>query len=270
MAFIRRIARLTLTILITVGMVLGSLETLVGRYPMRLYRRLRWAQRWFRWLVRVWGLRVEGSGSIPPEGQGGIMVANHRSYLDVVALFLQRPLIFVAKAEIRRWPVIGPLAQYVGVIFIERDNPASLRRQIEIIRRRIDHGFWICFFPEGRITTGMELGPFRRGLLGLAQMIRRPIHPVVLYYPDRRLEWGGPESLPRHLWRWLGRPSVKIRVRWLEPLNTDAGVTGKVDALVAELYTRMNEAYRQLSQMGNEAVHPAGENTGGLTRRSEG
>ncbi len=100
-------------------------------------------------------------------------------------------------------------------------------------------------------------------------MIRRPIHPVVLYYPDRLLEWGGPESLLRHLWRWLGRPSVEIRVRWLEPLNADAGGSGKVDVLVEKLYNRMNEVYRQFLQSATEEKHPIGEDTNGLTRRTE-
>lgn len=242
---IRQVIRCLVTLLGTMVYLFLSFESLFGQFPERLHRRLRWAQRWFRFLLRVWGVRVIWHGTSPEREEGGILIANHRSYLDVVILFSRFPLIFVAKQEIKNWPVVGLLARYAGTIFIDRENPGTIRKQIRIIQKRIDQQFWLCFFPEGQIVTGPKLGPFRRGLLGFATMVRRPMWPVVLFYPDDKLEWGTDESLPSHLWKLWGRSDSVVHVQWL-PKYHNHGSKVALDESIKNLQEEMERHYQNL------------------------
>ena len=79
--------------------------------------RAQWLSRWSRRLLRVLAVRVAGLG-LPP--QCGLLVSNHLGYLDVLVLAAVQPCVFVAKAEVRHWPVLGVLARLAGTRFVRR------------------------------------------------------------------------------------------------------------------------------------------------------
>jgi 1-acyl-sn-glycerol-3-phosphate acyltransferase len=237
---VRVVWRTAATILWT-GLALGaSLGTLVG--PHRLRRRARWAQRWFRGLLRLWGVRPVSEGDPPPATAPGIVVSNHLSYLDVCVLGSTVPCVFAAKAEIRRWPFIGFLARYAGTVFVQRGNALTIRRQVEALRSRTQAGLWVVFFPEGRISDQDGLLPFRRGLFALAQSTQLPVYPVVLRYtPLADVHWATGEALHRHAWRWFRRPFVTVHIRWLPPVRLEV-----LPGAIAHLRATMQKAYEAL------------------------
>lgn len=102
--------------LVLAGVVLSPLGGLVPAGPVR---------RWCRWIVRAAGVHVRITGTAPPAG-GLLLVANHISWLDIPLLAAVRPARMLAKAEIRRWPVAGPLVAGGGVLFIDRDRLRAL------------------------------------------------------------------------------------------------------------------------------------------------
>ncbi|NBP35178.1 MAG: 1-acyl-sn-glycerol-3-phosphate acyltransferase [Betaproteobacteria bacterium] len=129
---------------------------------------------WSRQMLKACGLdfRVEASpeGLLEPQ-PGELVVMNHISFIDILALDALRPVHFIAKSEIRAWPVIGTLCQRTGTIFIERGKRAELSQ-----------GEVVSFFPEGTTSDGRQLLPFHANLFEAAVRAAAPVRPVVISY----------------------------------------------------------------------------------------
>ncbi|MGV9942674.1 lysophospholipid acyltransferase family protein [Streptomyces sp. NPDC003401] len=189
--------------LVAVGALLLAGTALLpvgGRVPAGLVRR------WAGAVVRAAGVRVRFSGAAVPDG-GLLLVANHISWLDVPLLAMVRPARMVAKAEIRRWPVAGPLAARGGVLFIDRDRLRGLPDTVAGIAGLLRSGAAVGVFPEGSTWCGRAQGTFRRAVFQAALDAGVPVQPVRIRY---RLTGGAPttvpafvgeDSLPASLWR---------------------------------------------------------------------
>ena len=134
----------------------GALLALAPRLRARLFR---W---WARGLLRLLDIQVEVRGPLPPPGVA--LVANHLSYLDVVVLGSLVDATFVAKADVARWPGLGPLAARVGTIFLDRTRKRDLLRVIPRVEARLRAGETVVFFPEGTSSAGRELLRFHPSL----------------------------------------------------------------------------------------------------------
>jgi 1-acyl-sn-glycerol-3-phosphate acyltransferase len=121
-----------------------------------------WLQRICRRLVRLLGIHASYRGEV---AESGVLVFNHVSYLDVVVLAARHPLLFVAKKELRSWPVIGWLVARAGTIFIDRTRRADVARVCALMTEAITEGVRVCIFPEGTSGDGSRVLPFRTSLL---------------------------------------------------------------------------------------------------------
>ena len=90
---------------------------------------------------------------------GALIVSNHRSYVDIVALGGLVEACFIAKAEIQHWPVLGPTFRISSTIFVDRGNPDSGRHVREQVSERLARGLSVINFAEG--TTHGGTGPIR-------------------------------------------------------------------------------------------------------------
>jgi len=115
----------------------------------------------FRTALVVLGIRFHRHGR--PMAQPGGVVSNHASWLDIVAHNAAQPVYFVSKAEVGRWPVIGPLARAVGTVFIRRD-PRDAAAQKQQFEARLKAGHRLLFFPEGTSSDGLQVLPFKSTL----------------------------------------------------------------------------------------------------------
>ena len=140
-------------------------------------------QRWSTGVMRSLGVEVRASGATAAEG---MLVANHISWLDVIAIASVRPAVFVAKDDIRRWPFFGRLAEGTGTIFIARRRPRDLLRVNALIACRLRDRESVVVFPEGTTTDGSTLLPFRGALLQPAVNAGVDVHPVAISYRDRQ------------------------------------------------------------------------------------
>jgi 1-acyl-sn-glycerol-3-phosphate acyltransferase len=109
------------------------------------------------------GGKVSVSGT-PPRAPF-FLVSNHLSYVDVMVLASQAPCLFVAKAEIARWPFFGLLARAANTIFIDRDNRRDIPALLDRIEREMRSGVGVVVFPEATSSTGAAVLPFRPALL---------------------------------------------------------------------------------------------------------
>ncbi|MEM7241392.1 MAG: lysophospholipid acyltransferase family protein [Pseudomonadota bacterium] len=107
-----------------------------------------------RFEIRVTGDAINGAGFI---------AANHSSWLDIYVVNGSCTAYFVAKSEVRTWPMIGLFARAVGTSFVERRS-VKVRRQKNALVNRIANGECLLIFPEGTSTDGRRVLPFRSSL----------------------------------------------------------------------------------------------------------
>jgi lyso-ornithine lipid O-acyltransferase len=171
-----------------------------------------------RELCRVHGFELRVDGILPDEP--AVLVANHVSYVDPVALAALAPCTVVAKGEVRGWPILGGSASTLGVLFVERGCALSGARVLRQSWRALDAGASVLGFPEGTTTRGDDVLPFKRGLFGLALLARVPIIPIAIHYESPELRWVGDSWFLPHYLRTAMRPSSRIRIRVGAPLSS--------------------------------------------------
>ncbi len=223
MRLIRKLVRL-LMLLVTTGVGFVCLwAALVLLLPVPHWRR---AGRnavfrvWSRGCLRLLGgrLRVEGTPPTAPF----FLVTNHLSYVDILALAACADAYFIAKLEIRAWPLFGVLCRAVGTIFVDREVRRDVLRENLLIAEVLAAGYGVVLFPEGTSTQGYEVARFRSSLLDFPARNSVPVHVAALTYTAAPGEvpanlsicwWGDAPFFP-HSARLLGVRSFEVVVRF--------------------------------------------------------
>ncbi|MCA9901510.1 MAG: 1-acyl-sn-glycerol-3-phosphate acyltransferase, partial [Anaerolineales bacterium] len=123
---------------------------------------LRLAQLMVRLILWILNVRVNCEEKEKIVGFDGFFFPNHVSYLEVLALYGVMPTRFLAKAEIKGWPVVGPIATAVGCVYVQRGDKES-RQEARQALTQVETFPPITIFPEGKRGPGHELLPFRYG-----------------------------------------------------------------------------------------------------------
>ncbi|MFZ6752571.1 lysophospholipid acyltransferase family protein [Undibacterium sp. Dicai25W] len=113
-----------------------------------------------------------------------VIVSNHVSWLDIFVINTLHPCHFVAKSDIRNWPLIGFLCEKAGTIFLARGKQREVRRIYEGLVHQIADGKRIAFFPEGTTSAQGKLLPFHANLFEAAIEAKVPVQPFVVRYVD--------------------------------------------------------------------------------------
>ena len=142
--------------------------------------RERIVRRWSARLLRICGVRVAAGDT--PRLAHGLVVANHVSWLDIFLINAACPCRFVAKAEIRSWPVLGWLAARARTVFIARGNRRDLRHIFQGLVAALAAGERVALFPEGTTASQGALLTFHANLFEAALDAHVPVQPVALAY----------------------------------------------------------------------------------------
>lgn len=184
-------------------------------------------RRWSRTLLGICNTRVEQPpGSVPPLPHA-MVVANHVSWLDIFVIHSLHPCHFVAKAEIRSWPMLGWLAEMAGTIFIARGNRRELRLLFTSLIDKLKAGQRVAFFPEGTTAAQGGLLPFHPNLFEAAIDAKVPVQPLAVSYvdgegrPHPAVDFIGDMSFAQSLMLILNGPPVRARLAFLAPLATE-------------------------------------------------
>ena len=185
--------------------------------------------------MRLLGLRVTLTGSPVPNGPA-LLVANHISYFDIVALNSVTPLTFVAKAEVAGWPVFGWLATLARTAYVRRVAGDAKTQQGPLLAR-LQAGDRLVIFAEGTSSDGSTVLPFKSSLLALAEQMRSNtafvVQPVTVQYdrladgtvidgPLRGLYgWYGDAEFGRHLKRAFGLTGAHLRITFHPPIRAE-------------------------------------------------
>lgn len=153
------------------------------RFP-RLSRndRLRAIQSWSARVLTI--LRIEVQTTTPPTEHAphALWVANHVSWLDILVIQSLQPCIFVAKREVKHWPLVGALAQACGVIFVDRSSASAAKEMVNDVATALQRGYCVAGFPEGTSSEGLQVQLFHANLFEAALFMDTPVQPLALRY----------------------------------------------------------------------------------------
>lgn len=166
--------------------------------------------RWSRRNLKALGVDLHVKGT--PPTQPVLFLPNHRSYLDTVFFPLYQMVVFVAKIEVSRWPLIGYATGAVRTIFVDRNDPQSRRNTREEIKQRLAENLSVVVFPEGTTARSPEVKPFRPGMFFVAAEGDIPVMPVAIEYADPDDAFVGDATFLPHFLRTFGKPYTQLYV----------------------------------------------------------
>jgi 1-acyl-sn-glycerol-3-phosphate acyltransferase len=185
----------------------------------------------------------------------GMLVANHISFLDVFVINAWLPTAFVAKNEIRHWPVLGWLSNKTDTIFLQRGSRRAAHAASDEILQYLGENRIVAFFPEGTTSTGDTVLPFHSALFQSAIDAACPVTPVALQYldaisgqPSHAADFIGEDSLLACLWSIVTSPKLIARLEPLVALNTAIENTDKMDRRHLAAHAHRTIAHHLLSQ----------------------
>lgn len=209
------------------GLLVVLLAAVAGVPVLRGGVRQRWLRACARGALRAAGVRlvvVDRAGSGRPGG-GALLVANHLSWIDVLALYATGPVRMQAKCEVAAWPVIGPLAARTGALFVDRTGLRALPGTVAGTADALRAGAVVGVFPEGTTWCGSAAGPFRRAPFQAAIDAGVPVRPVAFVVcgrdgaPTGAGAFVGDQTLWDSLRRVLRTPGLTCRMTLLPGLD---------------------------------------------------
>ena len=234
MTRILSLARLFAAALVLLSMALATVvASLFPNRALRSRAARRIVKSGCRSLLGALGVARAPRGPAPRAGT--LLVANHLSWLDIPLALASWRCTFVAKREVRRWPLVGTLAEAIGVIFIDRSRSRDLLRVIPLVEAALRDGTSVMLFPEGTTTDARTIGPFRSGLFQAAVNAKAAVTPVAFSAAAAHADF---DALC-----WVGEETLLVNLVRVASLR-DARVTMHVGGPLADLGERKALARR--------------------------
>jgi len=226
-----------------VGVVILNYFLTAARAPKDQQRlaRAAWLSRSSRRHLKIFGYSASVSGDVPTRG---LLITNHLSYLDVLTISAVTPAVFVAKSEIRGWPLFGWFAAIAGTVFVNRARRTHVGEVNREIEAALAAGALVVIFAEGTSSNGETILPFRTSLLEPAARGNHEIAVGWLHYEvpggnaGRDVCYWGDHSFLPHVLNLLGQKAIRTTVRFakFQRITEDRKVlAGQLHDAVAEL-----------------------------------
>ncbi len=254
------IASIRLVLVITVVLAVTVIASPVQALLLKISRGVASsvAVAWHRFTLWMFGIKVQIFGE-PCDEHPLLLVANHTSWEDILVLGSVRPLSFIAKADMKYWPVLGQLAMLQRTIFVEREQRRKVGVQATEIADRLNDGDIIVLFAEGTTSDGNKILPFNSSLIGAAQRAidnsdksSVAIQPVAIVYTKMHglalgrvfrpeAAWPGDVGLAGHLLNIVKQGALDVELHFGEPIPFDASsnrklVTRQVETQVRRMF----------------------------------
>ncbi|HEX5310423.1 lysophospholipid acyltransferase family protein [Aquabacterium sp.] len=204
------------------GHILRGLLIVYWRMPgVDERQRMALTQDWAARLLAAMGIELVVHGT--PHAGAKLVVANHISWLDIMAIDAVVPARFVSKAEVGRWPLVGKLVTAAGTLYLQRERRRDAMRVLGLMSQALQQGSTVAVFPEGTTGSGHGVLPFHANLLQAAIDAKVPIQPVSLRYSDisesisSRAAYVGDTTLLQSLWWVVSSRGMTVHVTILAP-----------------------------------------------------
>jgi 1-acyl-sn-glycerol-3-phosphate acyltransferase len=201
----------------------GYLTVLIIFPHLSLHQKQQRIRHWALDLLAKLAIELVVHGKPPAHGPV-VLAANHISWLDIILLQATSTCRFVAKSEVRQWPVIGTLANAVNTLFIERASPRDAMRVVHQMVTQLRAGDVLAIFPEGTTSNGVNLLTFHSNLFQAPITANVPMQPVALQFLDRSSGqrslapcYIDDDSLLGSIWRTLNAPHLGAVVTFGDP-----------------------------------------------------
>jgi 1-acyl-sn-glycerol-3-phosphate acyltransferase len=190
--------------------------------------RVRMFQRWSRAFASIIGVRIRVDGS--PPRPPFLLVSNHLGYIDVITFGAVIEAVFVSRADVAVWPLLGRLARFVNTLFVDRARAADIPRVMAGIESTLADGVGVVLFPEGTSTSGDGVRPFKPPLLEFPVRAGCEVWAAAVRYetpdgeppPSQAVCWWGDMTFVDHFYRMLLLPGFDARVAFHpHPLRAD-------------------------------------------------
>lgn len=207
------------------------------------HRLIRW---WCSRVLHILNVTVLSSGRVPnptDHSQGRMYVANHISWVDILAMMSVMSIRFIAKSEIRSWPVFGYLASSANVLFIDRSKRQEAKRMQGISVDSLNNGEQLCFFPEGTTTDGTHILPFKGSIIQAAIDAKAILQPVGIFYPNPDqsanidMAFAGDTTMIESMSTILQRKASVVTLHYFEPIDLKSQPDIDRRALTQQAYT---------------------------------
>ena len=194
--------------------------------------RAAWLHRCCQRTLRIMQVHVAVRGPLP---EGGLIVANHLSYLDIVALSAALPCVFVSKMEVADWPLFGVFAKRSGTLFLDRARRGAVSGVATQMREVLATGVPVILFPEGTSTNGDEVIPFKTSLFEPVAKLGCPMTAAAITYASEHgsvrdeIHWWGPAPLAPHLLKVFVNRRIDVTIRFgaMRPRTGDRKVIAR-------------------------------------------
>ena len=205
------------------GVIIASAILPLASKPLKR-RIIKW---WSSHLLIAFNIRVVSHGHIPQvkdQLNTTMFVANHISWTDIHALNSLIALRFVAKSEIRSWPVIGYLTYKANALFIDRAKRQDAARIVDTAANSLASGDNLCFFPEGTTTDGTVMKRFKSSLIQAAIQSNATIRPVAIRYPTPSgganigVAYAGETTMHQSMLSILSQKHPVVELHFLAPI----------------------------------------------------
>ena len=192
-------------------------------------RKLRAIQLWSLRVLASCGLSLRTFGSLPQEGRGQMMVCNHISWLDIMAINGAFPGRFIAKDDVKKWPAVGYLATQAQTVYVaRRKGTGQNSSKIRHVAQALENGDTVTLFPEGTSTEGRSILPFKTSFFQAASEAGVPLIPVLCRYPNAdgsspnpATAYYGDISLVQSIKTVIRQPRSVVELHFLDPLPSD-------------------------------------------------
>lgn len=199
----------------------------------------RWKMKWCAWAIDIVGLDVRiVHGAAKDVGRGRLVVANHRTPLDILAVLSLFGGHFLANHRVAKAPIVGPSTVRIGTVFVDREDRRSGAKAIRQMRSLLEDGRTVVVFPEGTTHGGDEVREFKGGAFTAAKGIDVDVVPVGLaYVPGHELTGG---RTGNHVRQFMARRRTRVWVAIGDPIpmaEERRGVDEAMRVRVQELVT---------------------------------
>ncbi|HDR05747.1 MAG TPA: 1-acyl-sn-glycerol-3-phosphate acyltransferase [Candidatus Marinimicrobia bacterium] len=251
-----------------VAIIVAPLKLLLAIFSQKLaWRFAFYVSRWVGWsLAAIMGARLRflNEENIPREN-GFLVVSNHFGYIELMATLARLPMVFVAKEEVKRWPIIGMANRIGGAVFVDRYTGGRSEKYGSMVYDALRNRINVFFSPEGTTSDGTFIRRFKSPLFVPANRLKVPVLPVVISIdkingenlnPDNRdlVTWHSDMKFVLHFLAFLELKSVDLTIRFLKPtipdyddsdLNERRRFSASIRQQISEVYRELHPGYRE-------------------------
>ncbi len=177
--------------------------------------------------LMIWGLNIKVELEGPKPTTAGVIMANHRSYVDVLFIDSETPVVFVAKKSVSKWPIVGWGGKALSTVWVERSSKTSRQKTREQLTQRLEEGISVVVFPEGTTHRGPETLAFKPGMFNTVASAQLPVYALAIEYENPKIAWVDDDLFLPHFFEIFGQKAIRVKLRFSQPLLHSDGTALK-------------------------------------------